>query len=140
MMITWSFAVASNMSSLGLAVFTFACWRNPPLHGFPRFCLWLALLYTFHGFIDFQFFEDCEFSSPIPGCCDFPSLRELIGEGKETWKRCALDDRCDFAHTVPKRGNETFYCALPRHHHHHHAHGQTKDHAQPHHAASPHQI
>lgn len=27
MMITWSFAVASNMSSLGLAVFTFACWR-----------------------------------------------------------------------------------------------------------------
>ncbi|CAE7642583.1 unnamed protein product [Symbiodinium sp. CCMP2592] len=136
MMISWSLSVASTASSVGLAVFTFACWRNPPLHGFPRFCLWIALLYTFHGFIDFQFFEDCEFTSSTPGCCDFPGLRDVVGEGKEAWQRCALDDRCDIAHTVPNRGNETFYCALP----HHHGHGQAKDHAQPHHTAHLHQI
>ena len=41
MLISWAMEVCSNLSSLGLAVFTFACWKNPPMQGWTRFLLWL---------------------------------------------------------------------------------------------------
>jgi len=118
MLISWAMEVCSNVSSLGLAVFTFACWKKPPMQGWTRFLLWLALMISFENFMYYQSVEDCEMASALPGCCTFPSFPDVSAEGKELWQMCALDHRCMQANPVSSTDNRTHYCKLPHLFHH----------------------
>jgi len=129
--ILWDLQILESMYPLGIAVFTFASWKQPPLHGFSRRCLWLALAIVFEDFIHSQLLEDCEFASSMPGCCAFPSMHDVNADGgHRLWEMCALDHRCAHKHPASHSDNTAYFCKLPLDFH---AHG----HGQPAHAAHP---
>lgn len=39
----WALQILQAVFNLGLAVFTFAAWKQPPSRGLPRRCLWLLV-------------------------------------------------------------------------------------------------
>ncbi|CAK9026685.1 Hypothetical protein SCF082_LOCUS17611 [Durusdinium trenchii] len=63
----WMLQILHSAFNLGIAVFTFACWKQPPLRGWTRRCLWLILAVVAEDFLHFQLVEDCEFASAMPG-------------------------------------------------------------------------
>ena len=73
----WALEISQAIYNLGLAVFTFAAWKQPPSRGLPRRCLWLALALVFESFLHDQLVEDCEFASAMPGICLF-SLKLIV--------------------------------------------------------------
>ncbi|CAL1125916.1 unnamed protein product [Cladocopium goreaui] len=125
----WALQILSSMYPLGVAVFTFAAWKQPPLHGMSRRCLWLALASVFETFIHNQLLEDCEFASATPGCCAFPSMHDVNAEGgHRLWEMCALDHRCRKQNPASRSDNSSYFCKLPLDFHEHgHGYGHGED-------------
>merc|ERR1711904_177014 len=94
---TWStlaVEICGILGPAGLVLLPVCMWRRrPKKRTFQIFILWFALLVACCLFCDFQYREDCEFSSATPGCCLYPGLSDW-NHADEREGRCNFDARC----------------------------------------------
>jgi len=85
-------ALAGIVGPGGICLFAISCWRHPDrlVKKQNRWLGWFALFFAMSWFVIFEDKEDCEISSPIPYCCNYPGL----ADSDEIKGVCNFKERC----------------------------------------------